>query len=271
MFQIFRPRAKYSLCECFRKQKSQHETTMNKHTLFYSTKCRFCQAFLEELMATPFAAEFKFFCVDPSPTRGALPQWLKSVPSVIIVGESEPRIGPGPVNNWLFERKLGSGGPPKAPQKALEERSAPLSLPTYSPDIVPRPDASSRTPAPNRNENLPPAISSNTPGNPTMGPAMVNTDGPMAYHGSEMGSGKWSDNYSFVGGDEFASDKGYNPIERAFGSLVPMDEVGAGGVPKKQIAAPQPKRSQKEEALLNEFQSYSAARDKDIPSPYTRQ
>ena len=30
-----------------------------------------------------------------------------------------------------------------------------------------------------------------------------------------MGSGKWSDNYSFVGGDEFASDKGYNPIERA--------------------------------------------------------
>ena len=218
-------------------------------------------------MATPFASEFKFFCVDPSPTRAPLPTWLKSVPSLLILGEASPRVGPGPVNNWLFERKLGSGGPPKAPQKALEERSAPLSLPTYSPDIVPRPDASSRTPAPNRNDNLPPAISSNTPANSSMAPALVNSDGPMAYHGSEMGSYKWSDNYSFVG-DDIASDKGYNPIERSFGSLVPMNEIGGAA---KSFAAPQPKRTQKEEALLNEFQSYSAARDKDIPGPYTRQ
>jgi hypothetical protein len=174
------------------------------------------------------------------------------------------------VNNWLFERKLGSnGGAPKPSQKALEERSAPLSLPTYSPDLVPRPDATSKTPGPIRNDSLPPAISSNTPANSSMSPAILTTDGPVAYHGSEMGSGRWSDNYSFVGEENSGSDKQYNPIERSFGSLISMDDIP--GAPKKNAAPPQPKRSLKEEALLNEFQSYTAARDKDIPTPYTRQ
>ena len=88
----------------------------------------------------------------------------------------------------------------------------------------------------------------------------------MAYHVNEMGSGKWSDNYSFVGGDAFSSDKGYNPIERNFESLVPTNAMGV-----RQASAPAPKRSAKEEALLNEFQAYSAQRDRDIPGPPTRQ
>lgn len=239
---------------------------MSRHTLFYSTRCRFCQAFMEELAASPYVSEFQLVCVDPSPSRPQLPRWLKSVPSLVVVGESSPRVGPGAVNNWLFERKQGSTGQQKAPQQAFQERSAPLALPAYSPDIAPRPDATSRAPPPPRGGAFPPAISSNTPGNSSMSPANTSMDGPMAYHGSEMGSGKWSDNYSFVGGEAFSSEKGYNPIERNFESLVQTNSSGL-----RASAAPAPKRSVKEEALLNEFQAYTAQRDRDVPGPATRQ
>ena len=238
---------------------------MSKHTLYYSLRCRHCQAFLEELSSTPYTSELTLICVDPSPSRPSLPRWLKSVPTLLVSNESTPRVGPGPVTNWLFERKLGSNGAPKS-SKAFEERSAPLALPTYSPDVAPRPDATSRTAAPPKSGAFPPAISSNTPANSSMSPNSVAMDGPMAYHGSEMGSGKWSDDYSFVGGDPFSSEKGYNPIERNFESLIPSNASG-----KKAAAAPAPKRSMKEEALLNEFQAYTAARDRDVPGPAMRQ
>ena len=242
---------------------------MSKHTLFYSAKCRYCQAFLEELASTPYRAEIQLVCVDPSPSRPPLPKWLKSVPTLAVLGESAPRVGPGPVNNWLFERKQGSGVPQKSPQQAYQERNAPLALPNYSPDIAPRPDATSRTPAPQKGStggSLPPAISSSTPASSSMGPESASMEGPLAYHSNEMGSGKWSDNYSFVGGDAFSSEKGYNPIERNFESLVPMSASGV-----RQSSAPAPKRSAKEEALMNEFQAYSAQRDLDIPGPHARQ
>lgn len=239
---------------------------MNRHTLFYSKKCRYCQAFLEELSTTPYVGEIQLVCVDPSSSRPPLPRWLKSVPSLAVVGESNPRVGPGPVNNWLFERKQGGGGQMKSSQQSLQERSAPLALPTYSPDIAPRPDNSSRGGAQRGGGAFPPAISSNTPASSSMGPPATSMDGPLAYHSSEMGSGKWSDNYSFVGGDPFTSDKGYNPIERNFESLIPTNSAG-----QRQTAAPPPKRSAKEEALLNDFQAYSAQRDRDIPGPVSRQ
>jgi len=236
---------------------------MGKHTLFYSSRCRFCQAFMEELVLTPYSSEIQLVCVDPSPSRPPLPKWLKSVPSLVVQGESSPRVGPGAVNNWLFERKLGSGGTTKSPQQALEERSAPLSLPTYSPDIAPRPDATSRTNSVQRMDSQQPSSAPNAMQNKSA----MNED-PMAYHVNEMGSGKWSDNYSFLGGDEFKSDTGYNPIGRSFESLIPVNAIPGSG---RATAAPAPKRSMKEEALLNEFQAYSAARDKDIPGPMSRQ
>jgi len=220
---------------------------------------------MEELAGSPYVREVQLVCVDPSPSRPPLPNWLKSVPALVVVGESSPRVGPGAVNNWLFERKLGSNGSQKQPQQAYQERNAPLAVPAYSPDFAPRPDSTSRAPPPSRG-GLPEQISSNTPANSSMGPANTTMEGPMAYHGSEMGSGKWSDNYSFVGGTPFSSEKGYNPIERNFESLIPTNSSGM-----KAQAAPAPKRSAKEEALLNEFQAYTSQRDRDIPGPAARQ
>ena len=226
---------------------------MSKHRLYYSQRCRFCQAFLEELATTPFVPMFQLICVDPSPSRPPIPPWLKSVPTLVVAGESEPRVGPGAVNNWLFEAKLGAGGPKtaKSPQAALDERHTPLTPPVYSPELAPRPTATAR------NTGVPKAAKSE------------GADGPLAYYGSEMAAGKWSDNFSFLG-DTFTAEKGMNPIERNFQSLLPsggaFGAAGDGGAG----AANAVKRSAKEDALLRDFEAYSARRDNDVPTAPTR-
>lgn len=77
------------------------------HLCFYSTRCRYSQAFLEELSRSPYYTEFRFVCVDPSATgvRPALPPYLKAVPTLVIAGEHEPRTD-NQVMNWLSERRL---------------------------------------------------------------------------------------------------------------------------------------------------------------------
>jgi len=236
----------------FTGKKSPCTTTMSKHRLYYSQRCRFCQAFLEELSTTPFVPMFQLICVDPSPSRPPLPTWLKSVPTLVVTGESEPRVGPGAVNNWLFEAKLGANAPAtaKSPQAALDERQSPLTPPVYSPDLAPRPTATARTAAP--------AAAAKAEGG---------AEGPLAYYGSEMAAGRWSDNFSFIG-DTFTAEKGMNPIERNFQSLLPsggsFGAAGGGG------AAAAVKHSAKEEALLREFEAYSARRDSEVPNAPTR-
>ena len=75
------------------------------NTCFYSARCKYSQAFLEELARTPYSKEFKFVCVDGSP-RPVLPAYVKAVPTLMIAGEPEPRVD-GSVMNWLSERRLG--------------------------------------------------------------------------------------------------------------------------------------------------------------------
>ena len=246
--------------------KSPYVTTdMSKHRLFYSTKCRHCQAFLEELSRTPFVPEFQLICVDPSPNRPPLPGWLKSVPSMLVAGESTPRVGPGPVNNWLFERKLGGGAGVTARSNAMEDRSIPITPPVYSPDTAPRPTANTRGSSGAR--AAPPPMSGSAPAGPA--PIGGGGDGPEAYHLSEMGSMKWSDNYSFIGSD-FSSDKGYDPISRNFESLIGPGAVSGGSVGGKTQAAPQSRASAKAEALNREFEAFTASRDNDMPQPRGR-
>ena len=242
---------------------------MSKHTLYYSTRCRFCQAFLEELSSTPYVPEFRLVCVDPSQARPALPSWLKSVPSLLVLGETTPRVGPGPVNNWLFERKLGASGTTKNASQLMEERNAPVVAHVYNPEMAPRPDATARTPTPAR---MPAAISGATKADSSMSPPSAGSGGagadggPMAYHGSEMGASKWSDDYSFLG-SEFNSQQGYNPIGRNFESLIPESTFANGG---KSAQAPAPKRSAKEDALSREYEAFTAARDRDVAGPIMR-
>ena len=156
------------------------------HVCYFSKKCRFCQAFFEELSGTPFAKEIRFVCVDPSPGRPPLPAWLKSVPTLVIAGEDTPRVGPSAVNNWLFERKLLG-----------KSQNAAHSAPAPAPSRMPDP------------------ISSNTPASSKQGPPpLANSEMDVeAWHGAEMSGSAWSDEYSFLD-DSFTSEKGYNPIIR---------------------------------------------------------
>lgn len=79
-----------------------------KHICFYSNKCEWSRTFISELANTQYKGEFSFICVDPGSNRPQLPGWLKKVPTLVISGESEPRVD-SDVMNWLFERRLKDG------------------------------------------------------------------------------------------------------------------------------------------------------------------
>ena len=77
---------------------------MEKHLCFYSNKCRWSKAFIQEISATPYKSQFQYVCVDP-PLKHPLPGWLKKVPTLKIQGEEEPRVD-GDVMNWISEMKM---------------------------------------------------------------------------------------------------------------------------------------------------------------------
>lgn len=226
-----------------------------RHICYFSMTCRHCQAFLGELTKTPYAREFQLLCVDPSPSRPPLPSWLRVVPSLQIVGETEPRVGANAVNNWLFERRqrdtasASSGGiRTSGGEKTLEERSVPLVMPVYSPDVA-RAEPSSRA--------------------TTGAPAAANGGGgaePSPWHMQEMGASKMSDNYSFLT-DAFTIEKGgsMSRILRNFEQL--GGTVGGSASGGAASATP---RTKKEEALMHDFEAFSRSRDADIPGPTKR-
>jgi hypothetical protein len=79
------------------------------HICFYSNRCDWSKAFIEEISKTSYHKLFRFICVDPSPNRPALPNWLKQTPTLVISGEPEPRTN-SDVTNWLFEQRMKDGG-----------------------------------------------------------------------------------------------------------------------------------------------------------------
>jgi hypothetical protein len=75
---------------------------------FYSNKCQWSKAFVSELAKTPWKNDFRFICVDASPSRPQLPPWLKKVPTIVVAGEPEPRTD-ADVMNWLYEKRMKEG------------------------------------------------------------------------------------------------------------------------------------------------------------------
>ena len=75
---------------------------------YYSNKCQWSKAFVSELAKTPWKNDFRFICVDASPSRPQLPPWLKKVPTIVVAGEPEPRTD-ADVMNWLYEKRMKEG------------------------------------------------------------------------------------------------------------------------------------------------------------------
>jgi len=92
------------------------------HICFYSNRCDWSKAFIEEISKTKYHQDFRFICVDPSAQRPQLPSWLKQTPTLVISGEPEPRTN-SEVMNWLYERRMQDGG--KGAQGAQGTGSAP--------------------------------------------------------------------------------------------------------------------------------------------------
>jgi hypothetical protein len=207
---------------------------------------------LEELSRQPFAREVRLVCVDPSPSRGPLPAWLKIIPTLMVDGADAPLVGAAAVNNWLFERKLHAGGG-SANASSTGGGNSGAKAPTYSPDVVSRPGPAPKGGAPN--------------GIPAGGPMKQGEDGgPAAWHSAEMAGGNWSDHYSFIG-DSFTAQAGVNPIVRNFellGGAAPTPGGGGAGASK-----PKP-TSQKEAKLLADFEAYAAARDSEFSASHRR-
>ena len=95
------------------------------HICFYSNRCEWSKAFIQELSQMPYKGEFRFVCVDPSPTRQPLPSWFKKVPTLVISGEPNPRTD-SDVMNWLYERKMKDGVGSGGTKQGMQEGPQPL-------------------------------------------------------------------------------------------------------------------------------------------------
>lgn len=235
---------------------------------------------MEELIRTPFVREVSAICVDPSPTRPPLPSWLKSVPTLVVLGEDSPRIGPGPVNNWLFERKMGGRAPAPAPATSAPRNSVSfddrrLEAPVYKVDAVTRPDMTARVAPTSRgdvsvssNGRLPAAISASTEGDKSAAPPVLagsDSDSAIApYHTLEMSDKKWSDIYSFL------SSRPRDFAEKTFELLSGILSSGGGGADGAAGGSASARVSEKEAALLREFEAYAAKRDREVKGPTVR-
>lgn len=223
---------------------------------------------MEELIRTPYVREVSAICVDPSPTRPPLPPWLKSVPTLVVIGESSPRIGPGPVNNWLFERRM-SGGAPR--NTVVEDRRIPA--PSYKVEAVSRPELTGRVAPPMRsdmsvsnNGKLPSAISATTEGDKSAAPPVLpgsESDSKISpYYNLEMSDKKWSEIYSYL------ASRPADSADKTFELLPEISGASAGGSSGGGAAAA--RVSEKEAALLREFEAYAASRDRDVKGPISR-
>ena len=220
-----------------------------QNLLFFSTKCRYCQSFLEELARTPYTKEFRFICVDP-PRREALPGYVKAVPTLMIAGESEPRTD-GAVMNWLSERRL-------------HERS---NLPT-----------------PSTGQGRPPVG-----GGPITSMGDGNGSGLDGFFGAEAfgDAGGGGGGYAFLTDDTSASqsamvrlagnmaslsDTGlHTPDARGLMMTGNMMAATAGsGSGSGSGSGGQSRTSEKQKALDDAFERMRAARDRDIPGPPQR-
>ena len=239
-----------------------------RHVCFYSKKCPYSKAFLEELAKTPYTREFQFVCVDPAPNRPKLPTWLKGVPTLLIDGESDP-LTDEKVFNWLSMKRIQSTTPAsksttftEPPRPEVYARQEPR----YAAPQEPRYAAPQEQAAP-ATRSMPEPVQTRSSPNQAAPQVQQQTDGgePMAYHSAEMaGSGKWSDAYSYLD-DQFSIEKGTgtNRIERNFAVI----DDGRGGT-----AAPvqQTKESEKARALHSAYDDFKKNRDADLPGPIAR-
>lgn len=272
---------------------------------FFSTRCRYSQAFLEELSRTPYSREFRFICVDAPPggVRPALPPYVRAVPTLMIAGEHEPRAD-AQVMNWLSERRLieRTGAVPTAtvpgarpPVGNVGQRTSggmAYSMPSGS---APASTSASYGPSGGGGAGV-----SSTAGNgvSVAPPLSLNAAapladstgvGPMAFGGSEFMTGGGDEGFAYIGEEGVSHEKG-NTFVRMMGNMANFNDLGAATAPIGTLGAPGfgasgggglaggaaaatsirgggagATMSAKAKSLETAFDSFRSSRDRDVP------
>lgn len=213
------------------------------NTCYISSKCRFSQQFLEALSQTPYFREIKFVNVDTTP-RNQLPSFLKSVPTLVVAGEPQPRTEISQLMNWISEKRI-------------QENRQPIQNPG-GPGAQ-RPGAGG-------------------------GPAQGTFQDPMAMYEGETFGGFGGGGYAFIGEDNAKLDSGsmVRMVGNMAGindqsMYFPEGRMGGGAASagfQQQISPPQGngRVSEKQAALDSRLAAMKAARESDpyVPSPIQR-
>jgi hypothetical protein len=201
---------------------------------FYSNKCQWSRAFISEIAKTPWKNQFTYICVDPSPSRPQLPNWLKKVPTIVIAGEAEPRTD-SDVMNWLYEKKMREGSPSNGPGSS--------------------------------------ALGSGGSGGNGGGGGHQAVGGgdPMGFNMLEQVSFAKGFSYSGIDVDTSSQGTGGNTMPGAFAFLNGGDSVGVresndfpgGGAPAGGVSSQ--RRSKKEELFDKQMEAYQRERNNGMP------
>lgn len=226
-----------------------------QHLCFFSTRCRYSQAFLEELSRTPYSREFRFICVDAPPggVRPALPPYVRAVPTLMIAGEHEPRTD-AQVMNWLSERRLieRTGAVPTAtvpgarpPVGNVGQRTGGGGMTYSAPSGAPTP--ASYGPSGGGGGSSGAGVSSTAGSGVSVAPPLaLNTAapladstgaGPMAFSGSEFMIGGGDEGFAYIGEEGVSHEKG-NTFVRMMGNMANFNDLGAATAPIGTLGAP---------------------------------
>ena len=230
-----------------------------QHMCFFSTRCRYSQAFLEELSRTPYSREFRFVCVDAPPggVRPTLPPYVRAVPTLMIQGEHEPRTDAA-VMNWLSERRLMD-------REAGPALATPMSVAAAGGGGGRPPVGGARGPM------------SAGPG-PSAGAGAGDGPGPAAFGGSEFMLGGGDEGFSFIGEDTTATKSGY---VRMMGNMASFSDLGAStgsishvgpsmGSDSGRAGGGGGPQTAKAKAMEDAFERMMSDRDRGIPGPVKR-
>jgi hypothetical protein len=118
------------------------------------------------------------------------------------------------------------------------------------------------------NGRLPSAISATTEGDKSAAPPVLpgsDTDSKVnPYYNLEMSDKKWSEIYSYLASRPADSaDKTFELLTELAGGAAASSSGGGGGGAAARV-------SEKESALLREFEAYAASRDRDVKGPIAR-
>lgn len=251
------------------------------HLCFYSARCGYSKAFLEELSRTPYAREFRFVCVDAGPggVRPALPPYVRAVPTLMIAGEHEPRVDSA-VMNWLTERRLREraeitpslmGGPMMGGGARPPIGGGPSAMPAPAPA---------------------PATGGGGSGPPVGGGPMTDMTGERGGGGLSgfFGAGDFAvggdEGYAFIGDPTGPSDKS---MVRMAGNMAGLGDYGTLSMSDSRMAAggiagfigggaaggaasmgSAGRTSAKEQAMNDAYEAFKASRDRDVPGPPAR-